>query len=130
MVYLGHNRINKKKQNGNGGSKSIEPFIIVVAVSCRDKLRDWIRLIRQDDDKMIRCTLSSMKNMGVITVIHVLFTKKKCITKRVFICLSLAFLQEILEEEKVSTFDIFSTHTNFIKTITEIVIKFVTSQMT
>ena len=39
MVYLRNNRLNKKKQKGDVSSKSIESFIIVVVMSCKDRLR-------------------------------------------------------------------------------------------
>ena len=80
--------------------------------------------------------------MGVFTVIHVLFTKKKSITERVFILVNrgavnitnfihedLPFFrkQGTLEEKIFRRFSVVSTYTNFIKTITEIMCKFVTS---
>ena len=80
--------------------------------------------------------------MGVFTVIHALFTKKKSKKEIVFILVSkwavnittfinddlLFFKKEgTLEEEMVRKFDILSTHINFIKTIPEIMFRFVTS---
>ena len=35
LVYLGNNRLNKKKKKGDVSSKSMESFIIVVVMSCR-----------------------------------------------------------------------------------------------
>ena len=70
--------------------------------------------------------------MEVFTASHVFFNKMKSITKRSFILvnrsavnindftrknLSFYIKKGILVEEMVHRFDIFSTHTNFIKTI-------------
>ena len=61
-------------------SKSIESFTIIAVMSCRLRDLGFIRPIQITE----RC----IKKMGLITVIHVLFTKKMCVTERVFILIN------------------------------------------